>query len=98
LLKQIWHQDGIFIIIINIQRLQFNILEHSLVPKHTVLNESDAEKIKIKYNITSDDMIPGISRFSPVAQVLGIRPGQLCEIVRPSKTSITSNFYRICSQ
>ena len=55
-------------------------------------------KIKIKYNITSDDMIPGISRFSPVAQVLGIRPGQLCEIVRPSKTSITSNFYRICSQ
>ena len=43
-------------------------------------------------------MIPGISRFSPVSQVLGIRPGQLCEIVRPSKTSITSKFYRICSQ
>ena len=32
-LKHIWEQDGILIVIQNIKRLQFNILEHILVPE-----------------------------------------------------------------
>ena len=51
-----------------------------------------------KYNFLNDSHIPANSRFSPVSQVIGIRPGQICRIQRPSKTSITTNFYRICSQ
>ena len=50
-----------------------------------------------KYNITDDKQIPNISRFSPVSLVIGLRPGELCEITRPSRTSITSLFYRLCS-
>ena len=98
MLKHIWDQEKIFIIIINIQRLQFNILNHTLVPKHIVLTDEEANEVKTKYNILDDSSIPAISRFSPVSQVIGIRPGQLCRIERPSKTSITTNFYRICSQ
>lgn len=95
-LKNIWEQDGIFITIFNIKRLQFNILNHTLVPPHYVLSDEDAKNIKTKYNILSDEQIPDISRFSPVAQAIGLRPGQLCHIVRPSKIAVTSNFYRIC--
>ena len=98
MLKHIWEQEKIFIIIINIQRLQFNILKHSLVPKHIVLTDNEAKIFKTQYNIFDDSHIPEISRFSPVSQVIGIRPGQICRIERPSKTSITANFYRICSQ
>ena len=98
MLKHIWDQEKIFIVIINIQRLQFNILNHTLVPKHIVLTDEEANEVKTKYNILDDSSIPAISRFSPVSQVIGIRPGQLCRIERPSKTSITTNFYRICSQ
>jgi FlaA1/EpsC-like NDP-sugar epimerase len=29
-------------------------------------------------------------------EIVGIRPGEMCEITRPSKTSITSLYYRIC--
>ena len=50
-----------------------------------------------KYNIIHDKQFPDISRFSPVAMAIGIRPGQLCEIIRPSKTAINTIFYRICS-
>jgi len=92
----IYEEEGIFINIININRLQFNILKHTMVPKHRILNEEEKQKIIAKYNIL-DDNIPPISRFDPVAQVIGLRPRQYCEIVRPSKTSITSLFYRICS-
>lgn len=96
LLKHIWEQDGIFIIIQSIKRLQFNILNHTLVPNHRVLKIGEKLAIKEKYNITNDEQFPEISRFDPVAQVIGIRPGEVCEIIRPSKTSIVSKYYRIC--
>ena len=95
--NSIYAHDKIFITIINIERLQFNILNHNLVPKHRVLTEIECDEIKKRYNILNDSDIPEISRFDPVAQVIGIRPGQICEIERSSKTSITSKFYRICS-
>lgn len=96
LLKHIWEQDGILIVIQNIKRLQYNILEHVLVPDHRVLRKDEYQTIKERYNIMDDTQFPEISRFDPVAQIIGIRPGQVCEIIRPSKTSIQGNYYRIC--
>jgi DNA-directed RNA polymerase subunit H (RpoH/RPB5) len=95
-LKHIWETDGIFIVIENIKRLQFNILNHTLVPEHRVISEKETEEIMIKYNINEKTQFPDISRFDPVARVIGLRPGQVCHIIRPSKTSITSNYYRVC--
>jgi len=95
-LKNIWEQDGVFITIHNIKRLQFNVLNHSLVPPHYALSEEESAALKTKYNVVTDNQIPDISRFSPVAQAIGLRPGQMCHIVRPSKTAISANFYRIC--
>jgi len=95
-LKHIWESDGIFIVIENIKRLQFNILDHDLVPEHTILPESEVVNIMKKYNITDKIQFPDISRFDPVARAIGLRPGQLCHIVRPSKTAIEADYYRIC--
>ena len=95
-LKHIWESDGIFIVIENIKRLQFNILDHDLVPEHTILPESEVINIMKKYNITDKIQFPDISRFDPVARAIGLRPGQLCHIVRPSKTAIEADYYRIC--
>jgi DNA-directed RNA polymerase subunit H (RpoH/RPB5) len=95
-LTDIWEKDGIFISVINIKRLQYNIMKHQLVPQHIVLSQEEAREIKKKYNILDDSQIPDISRFSPVSQVIGLRPGELCRIYRPSKTAIKAEFYRIC--
>tara|TARA_Y100000591_G_scaffold332570_1_gene370436 strand:+ start:4547 stop:5137 length:591 start_codon:yes stop_codon:yes gene_type:complete len=94
--KNIWLNDKIYIAIINIARLQFNILKHELVPKHTILTSDEKTEFKNKFNIEDDEMIPTISYFSPVSLVLGMRPGEVCKIERFSKTAINSNFYRIC--
>jgi len=96
LLKHIWEQDGILIVIQSIKRLQFNILDHTLVPEHRVLTQDEVLTVKNRYNIMDDTQFPDISRFDPVAQVIGIRPGQVCEIIRPSKTAIKGFYYRIC--
>lgn len=98
MLRSLYDHDNIYINIINIERLQFNILNHSLVPKHTLISDpKEIEIIKNKYNIVNNSEFPTISRFDPVSQVLGIRPGELFEITRSSKTAIISKFYRICS-
>lgn len=96
-LKHIWESEKIFIIIQPLKRLQFNILNHVLVPHHRVLSETEKNRIKKRYNIMNDNQFPDISRFDPVAQVIGIRPGEVCEIIRPSKTAISAPYYRICS-
>jgi len=96
-LRNIWEQDGTFITIFSMRRLQFNILKHSLVPPHIVITPDEANVLKIKYNVKDDSQLPDISRFSPVAQAIGIRPGDICKIIRPSKTAISTPFYRICS-
>jgi len=95
-LKQIWERDGIFIVIESIKRLQFNILNHILVPEHKVMSEEDAQKMMKYYNVTDKSQLPDISRFDPVARVIGLRPGQVCHIIRPSKTAIKSDYYRVC--
>uniref|UniRef100_A0A6C0C0B0 RNA polymerase subunit H/Rpb5 C-terminal domain-containing protein n=1 Tax=viral metagenome TaxID=1070528 RepID=A0A6C0C0B0_9ZZZZ len=96
--KNIWEQQNVYIILYNIKRLQFNILDHELVPRHTILSEEDAKKMREKYNIERDSQIPDISRFGPVTLAIGMRPGDICEVERPSRTSIKTMFYRICSQ
>jgi DNA-directed RNA polymerase subunit H (RpoH/RPB5) len=96
LLKQIWEKDKIFIIVQCIKRLQFNILKHVSVPPHRKLTPTETIVIRQRYNIMDDSQVPELSRFDPVSLAIGIRPGEMCEIIRPSKTSITSLYYRIC--
>lgn len=95
-IKHIWEKDKIFVILISLQRLQFNVLEHTLVPQHRVLSESEKISVKKKYNISKDHEFPELSRIDPVAQAICIRPGEVCEIIRPSKTAISAPYYRIC--
>jgi len=95
-IKHIWEKDRIFVIIISLKRLQFNILNHILVPSHRVLGQDELIQVKKRYNIINDKQFPEISRFDPVAQVIGIRPGEVCEIIRPSKIALTEPYYRIC--
>tara|TARA_B110000037_G_scaffold221755_1_gene293868 strand:- start:4689 stop:5324 length:636 start_codon:yes stop_codon:yes gene_type:complete len=98
ILKQIWEQDGLFIIIYNLERLQYNILDHVYVPKHTILTDKELNDMKKRYNINNHHELPEISRYDPVAQAIGMRPGQVCKILRPSKTAITTDYYRVCCQ
>lgn len=96
IVKDIYMSDGIYISVLNIARLQFNILKHEMVPRHVILSKEEALEVKKYYNIMNDSEIPDISYFSPVSLVLGIRPGNLVKIERKSRTAIDGVFYRIC--
>lgn len=95
-IKDIWVSENIYVSLLNIKRLQFNILKHNLVPKHTLLSLDEKNQLMKNYNIMDYSQIPDISFFSPVSIVLGIRPGDIVKIERASRTAIQSNFYRVC--
>jgi DNA-directed RNA polymerase subunit H (RpoH/RPB5) len=96
-IKHYWESEKYFIVVVSLKRLQFNILNHSLVPPHRVLSDlEEITAIKNKYNITDNSQLPEISRFDPVAQAICLRPGEICEIKRPSKTAIETLYYRVC--
>jgi len=95
-LNHIWKNKGIFIVIHNIKRLQYNILEHDLVPQMTILDDEEVNKLKIEMNLTSMKQLPEIGRFDPQALAMSVRPGNVCKLVRKSVTSLENNYYRIC--
>tara|TARA_B100000161_G_scaffold117507_1_gene83416 strand:+ start:3613 stop:4242 length:630 start_codon:yes stop_codon:yes gene_type:complete len=95
-IKFLFDKDGIFVVIHNIQRLQFNILNHELVPKCKILSDEELSNLKATINIKDNSQLPEISRFDPQALAMCIRPGQVCELIRKSLTSLETKYYRVC--
>ena len=95
-IKDIWMSENIYIAAVNIKRLQFNILKHDLVPKHSILTKEEEDTFKKKYNILNNSQIPDISFFSPVSIVMGFRPDDIIKIIRKSRVAINTEFYRVC--
>ena len=103
-MRYLYDNKGYFVVVHNINRLQRNIMKHKLVPQHNIVSdrkdddesETTVDKIIAKYNLKSKSQLPEISRFDPIALLICLRPGQICEITRKSPTSITSLYYRIC--
>jgi DNA-directed RNA polymerase subunit H (RpoH/RPB5) len=95
-IKYLYEQKGIFIVMHNIARLQYNILKHQYVPEMRILSKTEEEEIKTKYNLMDMSKLPEISRFDAQALVMNVRPGDVCHFKRMSPTSLTADYYRIC--
>ena len=92
----VYIKDKIFVNVRKIQHYLFNHLDHIYVPPHRIMTEQEKKIHYEKYKITDDKQLPEISRFDATASIIGLRPGELCEITRPSTTSILSKYYRLC--
>lgn len=93
----IYEKYNIFAVVHSIKRLQFNILNHVLVPKSVILTESEVEKLKKDLNINNViHQLPEISRFDPQALAIALRPGEVVKFIRNSQTALETNYYRIC--
>jgi DNA-directed RNA polymerase subunit H (RpoH/RPB5) len=95
-IDEVWNKMGIYVTVLYLKRLQFNLLKHDMVPAQRVLSVKERDQIYTKLNIRTGADLPAISRYDPVASVLCMRPGQVCEIERKSKTSVKSLYYRYC--
>lgn len=95
-LKYLYNHDGIFVVIHNIKRLQFNILKHKLVPSCSILEKNEIDELKLLYNIENTIQLPEISRFDPQALAICLRPGDVCKFERDSITAMKYDYFRVC--
>jgi DNA-directed RNA polymerase subunit H (RpoH/RPB5) len=97
-MNYLYDHEGIFIVMHNIKRLQFNITEHFLVPKMTIIADSQDERDKFfkTMKITSLSQLPEISRYDPQALALCLRPKQICKIERTSVSALNCEYFRVC--
>ena len=95
-LRYLFDHDGIFVVIHNINRLQFNILDHNMVPYMKILDETEEEKFMKEQQIRDKSQLPEISRFDPQALVNAVRPGNICLFERSSITAMKTDYYRVC--
>ena len=96
LLVNIYNNDKKVVNIYNLNDFLFNIMKHDMVPPHRILSADEKKDIYTKYYITDDKQLPEISRFDPVALAIGLKSGDLVEIIRSSPTAITTKYYRLC--
>jgi len=95
-IEYLYNTNGTFIVIHNLQRLQFNLLEHRLVPPVRILTEAETTQIMSSLNLSNKSQFPEIGRFDPQALAIALRPGQVCVFERDSATALKTNYYRVC--
>ena len=71
----------------------FDISEHVLVPKHTILSEKEKEKLFETYHITIKEL-PKILLTDPGIKALKPKIGDVVKIERDSLTAGKTIFYR----
>lgn len=79
-----------------IDNLSFDISLNVNVPNHVCIrNEEEINKILKKVNATREQM-PIITRNDPMAKLIRLCPGDICEITRKSERCGEYKYYRIC--
>ncbi|AYV79835.1 MAG: hypothetical protein Faunusvirus61_2 [Faunusvirus sp.] len=73
--------------------LMINLIDHHIVPKHTVLNDAERAEVLEAYKITKK-MMPKIFTKDPVAKYYNLKRDDIVKIERPSPTSGISVTYK----
>ena len=87
---------GYFVQLYGIKNLLFDVRNHFTIPQHKLITKKQQQELVIKYNIKQDSNFPTIRREDPQAKFIGLKPGEICHILKPSLTNIYSDYYRIC--
>ena len=93
-----WAKKNIRVAFFDAHTLMSNPLDHVLVPKHEVVPDDEHAELLKTYNMKSKTNLP-IIRFHEdiIARILGLIPGSIVKITRPSPSAGVYVLYRICA-
>jgi DNA-directed RNA polymerase subunit H len=73
---------------------EYDILKHSLVPKHEIMTTEEVKEVLVKYNITTAQL-PRILTTDATVKATGAKEGDVLKITRASPTAGVTTYYRI---
>lgn len=71
-----------------------DILKHKLVPDHTILSKTEANKVIKQLNV-HQEQLPKIKSDDPVVKEIGAKSGDILKITRKSHTAGKFITYRL---
>lgn len=99
-IKMLNQKYNIYIQVFPIKRLMYNVTKHRIVPEHIrIKKKTYATYLKDflqSLHIDSLEKLPKILDTDPVAMFIGLRPGEMCKIIRPSQSAGIHNVFRLC--
>lgn len=95
---QMWSAHKFIIAFFHIKNLISNPAHHTMVPRHRKLNPEETSDVLNRLHMRSKNEFPRILYHVDMqARVLGLIPGDLVEIHRPSPTAGDYISYRVCT-
>ena len=100
-IRVLTHKFNIFIQVFPIRNLMYNVTKHVNVPQHIRIPKRDFDSFGVEdfldsLHINSLDNLPKILDTDPVAMFIGLQPGELCKVIRPSQSAGKHIVYRYC--
>ena len=93
----LYNRSKIYVSVMNIARLQYNVLQHELVPSVVPIRSKEKLAVlKDVLRINNLRQLPEISRFDPMAMAILLRPGEVAHITRKSPTAQKTEYWRVC--
>jgi len=73
---------------------KLNVLDHVMVPEHTIMSEEEVSALLSRYNI-STVQLPKIFHDDPAVKAIGANVDDVIRIVRASHTAGRAEAYRL---
>lgn len=99
--NSIYIKEKLFLQFFGVENLLFNVSKHENVPKHIKMSDQDIQELMTQYNVENQlelkKHLPSIRREDPAAKYIGLRPHNICKIIRPSQANCQYITYRYCN-
>ena len=94
---QMWQQQKARMTFFHLKQVVVHLGRHVLVPPHRKLTAEEAKAEMTKLHVTQKSQFPLIKHHDIQARLMGLVPGDLVEILRPSPTAGVARILRICA-
>lgn len=94
---QLWQTSKARIAFFHIKQVVVHPGRHILVPPHRKLSSDEAETEMRRWHLTAKSQLPLIKHSDIQARILGLVPGDMVEVLRPSPTAGVARVLRICA-
>jgi DNA-directed RNA polymerase subunit H (RpoH/RPB5) len=94
---QMWQKEKVRMTFFHIKQLVIHPGKHVLVPPHRKLTSEEAKAEMARLHISQRAQLPLIKHHDIQSRVLGLVPGDVVEILRPSATAGVERYLRLCA-
>jgi DNA-directed RNA polymerase subunit H (RpoH/RPB5) len=94
---QLWQSSKVRLTFFHIKQVVVHPGRHVLVPPHRKLSADEAKAAMDRLHVTQKSQLPLIKHHDMQSRVMGLVPGDVVEILRPSPTAGVARILRICA-